>query len=330
MSTASATTRRWTRLLLGAALLAAAIWSVAANHQAAAAALQAIREPDPLWSLTLPLAVMLTAGCTAASLQLLTNRVIPEGRVHFAEMLSLTFASTLGNVLPLQAGLVGRVAYQHQVHGIPVAASVLLAVQSTLLTLGAVLWLGVALLLVHAGRLSWLAAPASILLLLPALAQSARGASPMLRAFAVRFIEVLLSALRIFAAFALIGRPIDPLSALVFGCAANAANCVPMVGNGLGIREWVTGLLAPTVAGIATPDALAAELVNRAVELLVFVPAGLAAAPALVRTLHRAMRTRRVAPNESFASGISLQIGSLAPQRGADEPVPNTPASSSD
>ncbi|NBQ89617.1 MAG: hypothetical protein EBU07_19565 [Betaproteobacteria bacterium] len=252
-----------------------------------------------------------------------------EGRVHFAEMLSLTFASTLGNVLPLQAGLVGRVAYQHQVHGLPVAVSLLLSMQSTLLTLGAVLWLGAALLLVHAGQLSWIAAPASIALLFPALVGTAGRSKPMLRAFAIRFMEVLLSGLRIFAALALIGRPIDPLAALVFACAANAANCVPGFGNGLGIREWVTGLLAPTVAGIATPDALAAELVNRAVELLVFVPAGLASAPALARNLHRAMKTRRVGPEAFTVTDFAVSIGSLPSQR-CDEDAPKIPASSGD
>lgn len=322
--------RRLTAALLGAVLLGAAIWSVAANHAAAVAAMHAVRQPDPLWSIALPVAVMLACGCTAGSLQLLTNRVIPEGRVHFAEMLSLTFASTLGNVLPLQAGLVGRVAYQHQVHAIPVAISVLLAVQSTLITMGAVLWLGAALLLVRAGQLSWLAAPASILLLLPAIASRGRAASPMLRAFMVRFVEVLLGALRAYAAFTLVGHPIDPLAALVFGCAAQAANCVPMVGNGLGVREWVTGLLAPTVAGIATPDALAAELVNRAVELLVVVPAGLASTPALARNLQRAMRTRRVAPDAPFVSSVSTSVGSLPAQRCDADSAPNTPASSSD
>ena len=52
--------------------------------------------------------------------------------------------------------------------------------------------------------------------------------------------EVLLSALRIFAAFALIGRPIDPLSALVFGALwlgepVTADLIIAMVGVGLGI-----------------------------------------------------------------------------------------------
>jgi len=301
-----AQTRRKLLFFISFLLLTAALWSVLRNHEVATAAWHAIRDPNPMWAIALPICMLLTALCTAAGLQLLTNRVARETRVGFSEMLALTCASTLGNFIPLQPGLVGRVAYQHQVHGIPVAISLLLALQSTLLTIGAVIWLGLALLLVHAGQLSWLAAPTSILLLTPMLLSNRNSA--MMPAFAWRFVEVLLSAVRTYAAFTLIGKPIDPLSALVFGCAANAANCLPMIGNGLGIREWVIGLLAPTVAGIATPDALAAELVNRGVELLVFIPTGLASSPGIARRVSEAMKTRRITPDQPFAANISMRM----------------------
>lgn len=321
--------------LLGLALLAAAAWSVARNHAALTAAWSAIHSPNPFWSITLPIAVIATVLLTSASLLALTNRAARESRLAFREMVALTLASTLGNMVPMQPGLAGRVAYQHQVHGMPVAVSVLVTVQSTLLTIVAVAWLGLALLLVRAGSLSWIAAPASLALLLPALLDPARRASALPQAFVARFGEVLLGAVRTTAAFALVGEPIDPFAALTLACASNAANCVPMIGGGLGIREWITGLLAPAVAGIATPHALAAELVNRAVELLVVVPGGLASSAPLARRLAEAMRTRRVEPKRDTTASPAMttmrwSFSAGAVQRPSGEPPespPSTPMS---
>lgn len=323
--------RRAVQALVGLALLAAAAWSVVRNRSVAEAAWAAIRDPSPIWVIALPLAVIATVTLTSLSLQWLTNRVARESRLGLGEMLALTLASTLGNILPMQPGFAGRVAYQHQVHAIPVPVSVLVAVQSTLLTLAAAAWLGLSLALVRMAGLSWLAAPASLVLLTPALLGSASRGSALPAAFAARFIEVLLSAVRTTAAFALVGQPIDPFAALVLACASNAANCLPLLGNGLGVREWITGLLAPALAGIATPEALAAELVNRCVELLVVVPGGLAASAPLARRLSQAMRTRRVDAAASNAAGAavhwSMALGAL--QRPSDDPPPpSTPTSS--
>lgn len=322
--------RRLVVPLVGAALLGAAAWSVTRNGHVAANALAALRAPSVIWMVTLPTAVIATFALTALSLQWLTNRAARDSRLAYGEMLSLTLASTLGNMMPMQPGLAGRLAYQRQVHGISVAASVIVAVQSTVLTMVAVAWLGLGLVLVRAGGLSWVAAPASLLLLLPALLDPARRRGALPPALAVRQVEVLCSALRTMAAFALVGQPIDPFAALVIACASNAANCVPLIGSGLGIREWVTGLLAPAVAGIATPDALAAELVNRAVELLVVVPGGLAAGAPLARRLAEAMRTRRVEPPNAagpFAGGSMRWSFSTGPLQPPPEEPPDAPPS---
>lgn len=326
--------RRTLTPLLGVALIAAAAWSVMRNRDTASAAWAALREPSLPWLLALPTAVLATVALTALSLQWLTNRAARESRLGFLEMVGLTLASALGNMVPMQPGLAGRVAYQHQVHGLPVAVSLLVAVQSTLLTFAAAAWLGLALLLVRVGGLSWAAAPASLLLLAPALLDPARRQGVLPRAFAARFLEVLLSAVRVAAAFALIGKPIDPFAALVLACAAQAANGVPMIGGGLGIREWLTGLLAPGLTGIATPDALAAELLNRLVELMVVVPGGLIAAGPLARRLASAMATRRVQPTEPDGTGVSLArwrfaLGAGQGLPGAEsEDPPSTPNSS--
>ncbi|MBU6210223.1 MAG: hypothetical protein KGR22_09970 [Planctomycetes bacterium] len=330
-------TRRSVTALIGLALLSAAVWAVTRHRESAAAAWSTVRQPSLSWSIALPVTVLATVALTAKSLLWLTNRAARESRLGFGEMVGLTLASSLGNMIPIQPGLAGRVAYQLQVHGMPVAVSLLVTVQSTLLTLAAVAWLGVALLMIRAGGLSWSAAPASVLLITPALLASARGGSVVPSAFAARFGELLCSALRTTACFALVGHPIEPLVALTLACASNAANCVPMIGGGLGIREWITGLLAPALAGIATPDALAAELLNRAVELLVVVPGGLLAGPPLARRIAEAMRTRRVMPTADGAGTAtprsmlrwSFAIGSAQrPSEGESDPPPSTPTSS--
>ncbi len=335
MNLLAAKPRRTFSLLIGIALLGAALWAVIGNHTSAAAAWHALRDPQPLWIVVLPITVVATALGTAASLMVLTNRVATETHVRLSEMLALTWVSTLGNYLPMQPGLVGRVAYQHQILQIPVAVSVLLAVQSTLLTVAAVCWLGLALLLVHAGQLSWIAAPLSVFILAATAFDARWHLKPIHAAFVIRFAEILVSGLCTYAAFALIGKPIDPLAALVFACASNASHCIPFIGNGMGIREWSIGLLAPVVAGISTPDALAAELIHRAVEFLVVVPAGLTSMVPLMRRIRNSVETVRVqrAPPSEFT--MSVQLGSTGTQRLAsgtsndDLLPPNTPASSS-
>ena len=256
---------------------------------------QTLRHPTPIWALALPAAILASFASTACGLRWLTLRVAPLGGMAWSEMLMLTAASSLGNLLPLQAGLVGRIGYLNRVHRIPVTVGVLLTVQSTLLTLAAVAWLGLALLLVRLGGLSWLAIPASVLL--PAaltMAGPERGWA-FRAAFTMRLLDTLLSAIRTAAAFELVGSTLSPAAALSFALAAQLANTMPMIGSGLGVREWAVGLLAPAVAGVPTPEALAAELVHRAAELMLVVPGGLMASIPLARRLGQAVRLRPTA-----------------------------------
>jgi uncharacterized membrane protein YbhN (UPF0104 family) len=280
-------------LLVGAALVAAAVWTIARSGGLGAQAWDHLRQsPPPLLLLALFAAVACIALCTALSLQWLTNRTNPPVRVQLREMLALVCAGTLGNFVPMQPGLVGRIAYQHQVNGVPVPVSVLVTIQSTVLTGLAAAWLAGALALAHAAELSWAAAVASPIALLPLMRGGlAQSFGP---AFLVRAAEIDLWALRIHCSFQAIGQPIDPAAALALACAANAANIVPFIGNGIGVREWFVGFLAPIVAGVPLADALGAELLGRAAEIAFFVPAGLASWPLLQRRLRVRRSTRRV------------------------------------
>ena len=90
----------------------------------------------------------------------------------------------------------------------------------------------------------------------------------------VRLAEVGCIALRAWAAFRLVGAPIGPSAALALAAVAVIVTMVPLTSNGLGLREWATGLLAPALAGVPMEVAVAADLVARAVELLVAGVAG--------------------------------------------------------
>ena len=52
------------------------------------------------------------------------------------------------------------------------------------------------------------------------------------------------------------------------------ATMVPFVSNGIGLREWSIGLLAPLLADVTLERGLAAELVQRAAEIAVILPSG--------------------------------------------------------
>jgi uncharacterized membrane protein YbhN (UPF0104 family) len=329
-----ASKRRVTAYLVGVTLLVAATWNLAEHHAVAESAWAALRHPSPAWLVALPLAILISFALTGLSLQILANRVARLSTVRFGEMFALTLASALGNLAPVQAGLVGRIAYQSQVHGIPVPVSVLLAVQSTLLTLIAGAWLGISLWIVrHVDGASWIAAPMTYALLACALVELRWRRSAFLRALLVRCMEVLLSAVRVHAAFTLTGCTIDPMTSLALGAAGNVSNAIPFLGGALGVREWIVAILAPALSGITTPEALAAELVSRCVEMLIVVAGGLASAPALARRLSNAMRTRPIEPGvETTGWSVTMSTGGLGDAQrpsGVEPPVNTLPPPSS-
>ena len=106
----------------------------------------------------------------------------------------------------------------------------------------------------------------------------------------MRLLELLLIAARYHAAFALIGSPIDTATATTLACVSMIASMVPFLSNGLGLREWAVGLLAPLLAACDMTQAMTADLVNRAAELIVVSIAGLAGLGWLMQ--HR--RTRKL------------------------------------
>jgi hypothetical protein len=110
-------------------------------------------------------------------------------------------------------------------------------------------------------------------------------------AAAFRWLELLVIAARYHAAFALIGSPIDSAGSLAFACISMIAGMVPFLSSGLGVREWAVGLVAPILTGAQLTTGLTADLVNRAVELVVVLVCGVVGLGWLAR--HRSRVHRR-------------------------------------
>jgi hypothetical protein len=96
--------------------------------------------------------------------------------------------------------------------------------------------------------------------------------------------------LRYWVVFAIADSPVTMAQAAAVAAVSQVAMSVPLVGNGLGLREWAVGLLRaslPAWYGVAAASSagLTADLVNRAAELLVAVPVGLLCAAAVTRRI---------------------------------------------
>ena len=269
--------------VVGAALLVAAIVGVVRN-EAIGASLQAAWH-SPHWDALALLvgAVLATQVLTSATFALLMRR---HARIGFGEMNALVAASTLANYVPMQAGSIGRLAYHRTVHGVPVRATLVAILQAMAATAVATCAVGAAALLGTAADAPWWAPALVAVLWLPLAIE------PAWRTFAlvmiVRTLEVLAWAVHAWAAFRLSGWDIAPQTAIGAALVASAANLVPFIGNGLGIREWAVALAAPVLGGYERDAGLAAELTGRAVDVAVAVPLGLISFAWLVRRLHAA------------------------------------------
>lgn len=308
----TASRRRIGRLVgtvFGLLLFVLACWVVSRQQQTLQTSFEAIRNAH--WGLIL-LLLLLPLGnlvCTSATFHVLTNRY---GRVPMWDMHLLMLSAGLLNYLPLRPGLVGRVAYHRQVHGVRatdsakvvLSALVCSAVGIVGMLLGAMAAAGLGLSHQPAG---WFLSVAVGLccLLVGAVLRAHRAEERWWRfaaACGYRSGDMLLWAARYAVAFKLVGVPIGWLEATVLATISQAALIVPLVGNGLGLREWAIGLGAGSGllgrAGTAEHElgdlattGLTADLVNRAAEVIVLVPLGVIAGVLLARKV-RMVRQR--------------------------------------
>ena len=299
--------RPWLRRLgpaLGAMLFAAALLMVWRQRSSVAQALDAIENMSGS-DLTMHAGVLLgtvvaNIVCSAVMFNLIMRRY---GRVGWLEMHALIAASTLLNYVPLRPGLLGRVAYHRLYNGIAVTHSVAAIVRAIVLSFVSVAALALVVsAAVNLNLEAWRLAFVPLVVMAAAACMAAmfggwRATSPLILAAAVRYVDLLATALRYHAAFALIGSPIDFQQASAFACIAVVASMVPFLSNGLGLREWAIGLAAPILAASQLELAMTADLLNRAAEIVVIVPFGVAGLVYLMR-----LRRRRAEPGSLQAT----------------------------
>jgi hypothetical protein len=278
--------------VLGVGLLATAIVTVVGEHETIAEALDAVRRPSLGKVCLLVAAVAANVGLAALMLSVLISRY---GRVAPLEMQALIAAAALLNFLPLRPGLFGRIAYHRTFNAIPAAATVKTVLQAVGLSVAVAAYLALALVVSGRGPVPlWMTVGLPVPLLAGAMV--VRAPRVWVAAGLIRYLEVMVWAVRYHTAFALLGSPIDAHAALAFACLSLVANLVPFVGNGLGLREWAVGLAAPLLTTYVLELGLAAELVNRAAELVVILVLGLSGIAWLTWNARRANRQPRSSP----------------------------------
>jgi len=277
-------------LVVGLVFFAAAIHFAMGEQAEFAKALEALRDPPPSAVALVLASVAIGAVLSALLFHILMRRF---GTVPFWEMQALIAASAFANYLPLKPGFVGRVAYHRVRHGIRAAHTLRTILEAIALsgTVASLFLLSLVALRAlksrgftvggHEIEGEWALLAPSVL----AFAMFWPKTRSLSQALLVRQLELALWTLRYWAVFRLVGAPIDLETAIVLASVSVIATLLPIVSNGLGIREWVIGLLAPMISHepVSTSQAIVAELVHRAAELAVMAPFGIASIVVLVR-----------------------------------------------
>jgi len=264
---------RWIGLAFGAVLLVAAVATVVTQREKIGTAFAAIRHPHAVDVVVLFGTVLANIVLTGLMFSVLMSR---HGRVGLVEMQALIAAAALANYLPLRPGLFGRAAYHKAFNDIAVGATVKVTLVALAISVAIAAYLAGALFI--AGRVSiplWVGVCGAVpVLVTVAMVPASRriGAAAL-----IRYVEVLLLAVRYQAAFALIGSPIDLTAALAIACVAVVVTLISLTGNGLGVREWAVGVTALTLTPYMLELGLAADLVNRIAETLFVAVLGLGA-----------------------------------------------------
>ena len=278
--------------VVGIGLLIAALVAVWLRHGDITAAWQSLRRPDPMMLALLLCGIFINVLLTGIFFSVLLNRY---GNVRIGEMTAVLAAATMLNFLPLQPGLLARLAYHKTINNIRMRDAVKVQFQAlsiSVLATAAVLLLIVVALALNLGivwpTIALTGATAAAACVVPA-------AGHYLTAMTIRLLEVFTWAARYYAAFHLLDLPIDITGATALACIAMTVSLAPLFGNGMGIREWTTGVVSPYLTPNIMPLGLAAELVNRAAEIIVITVCGLVALAWLAQHRRR-IRQRKTRP----------------------------------
>lgn len=272
-------------LAVGVALVGAAVWfALGRDWQASLAPL---RQAQPWMPAALAAAVAAQLLLTGVLFWAVTLSFDATPRVGVLRMSQVIAASSLLNYLPLEAGLIGRAAYLKWRHALPVRQSVLILL--VVIALSTIVP-GAAVALALAVPEPWRPVVGAAMLLLMSVA-TAPAASLLLRRpirmgwlwVPLRAAELLAGTLRLWLAFQIVGHPMAFHQVLIAASAGFFISLLSPTPNGLGLREWAIAGLSALLAPTSGPAAALASLVDRAIEALVFTPAGLWSMHALRR-----------------------------------------------
>lgn len=260
-------------LLVGMGLVGWAVWVVVRGTD------WSVLKEVRWWQVAvLGAAVLANLGLSALLFWMVTSLFDAVPAVRLGRMFLLMAASALGNYLPMRAGLVGRTAYLKLRHRLPVyqsamvlgvvgGVSVLVACGMALVAMLENGWVRLAV----GGLVGGLAS-----VLLP------MGVEKLLRKKAVggwlwvwiKAADVLVTAGRLWLALWMVGQPVSVETVLIMAAGGTVAVLAGLTPNGLGLREWVVGGIGELMLPAGGQGALAAALLDRAVEGMVVVVVG--------------------------------------------------------
>ncbi len=308
---ASTTGKRWLRWLgfaVALGLLGASIL-YASRHGNFRPLLRA----DPLWLALLAVSVLISSIGVNGLMFWLVNKpyVDPARPLSLSAMLGLLGASALLNYTPIKAGLFGRIAYLKHRHGVSYRASVLIHMMlagslfaaqgvtaaATILRRGFDPWWPV--LAIAGIAAAALVGAVVVRHLLPRRGDGEADAS-LVHSFTwtaahlcvwivLAMGTIFMTGVRWWLVCRIMDKPVDAESATLMAVVHTFATILPA--NGLGMREWLIGLLF----GGSTPvDLVTIGLVDRAAEAAVLMVFGTMALVWLHRADPSALHSREV------------------------------------
>lgn len=291
-------------------LLIAAGWVVVSHGDALDSALSHARNAPPALVLLAVLLPMVNLALISISFTMLCSRY---ARVPLSEMTALVTGAWLLNYLPMRPGLIGRIAYHRKYHAMRIADSLKVVILGiTCSAIGLVVLLAIAVTLWGQNDWrAWAGACLSPIVMLGGLSfiGRLRGGRDMVLlplVLILRYLDALVWTARYAVVFAIIGHPIGLAEAIILATASGIVQMIPLAGNGLGMREWGIGLTlaflpSATVHTGVDPTGLAADLVNRGIEVVTAVPIGLLAIAWITRrTRNRTLNLPPDTPNTTI------------------------------
>lgn len=285
---------KWAGCVVAALLMGGVVWKLCAGDEWGTM-IRGVRAATG-WQLAAMFALpVVNVLLTAATFWILTNED-REGspRVGIGEMTALIATAGVMNLLPIKAGMVGRIAYHKMQNGIPVRRSVtVIVVELVVSGVACAMLLGATLASVRGGA-AWLGVPVGMCGVVAVVLRAVRArAWRIVAALGLQYADMMAWAVRYVVCFAVMGVTLSWVQSAALTAVAQAAGLVPIGGSSLGLREWTIGLVTPALptwagnaAGTVT-QGLSADVLNRAGEFMALVPIGLVAGGWVARRVGR-------------------------------------------